>query len=100
MNNYFFVFFEILVMFRFSRKIYRRPTELYLHRFYLVRTPWFGVYIHKILLSDYPVPHDHPWDFITCPLTIGYIEHDEHGNSTLKKPFRFAYRKAERFHWI
>ena len=85
---------------RLDRKIYRRPGELYLHRFYGIRIPWFGAYIHKVCLSDYPVPHDHPWDFITCPLTIGYIEHDEHGNSILRKPFRFAYRKAERFHWI
>ena len=84
----------------FKREIYRKPDELYLTRYYLIRTPWLGVYIHKFHLSDYPVPHDHPWDFITCPLTVGYKEHDKDGKVTIRKPFRFAYRKAERFHWV
>lgn len=87
-------------MFHFKRKIYRNPGEIYLTRYYLFRTPWFGMYIHKFYVSDYPVPHDHPWNFITCPLTIGYHENDEKGNVVLRKPFRFAYRKAENFHWI
>jgi hypothetical protein len=87
-------------MFRFKREIYRRPGELYLTRYYLFRTNWLGVYIHKLHVSDYPVPHDHPWDFISCPLKTGYIEYDEHGKGVLRKPFRPAFRPAKRFHWL
>lgn len=87
-------------MFRFKRDIYRTQGELYLTRYYLFRTKWFGVYIHKLHVSDFPVPHDHPWDFITCPLKVGYVEYDEKGNGTRRLPFRFAFRKATRFHWL
>ena len=87
-------------MFKFRKRIYRRPGELYLTRYYLIDTPWLGVYIHKLYQSDLPVPHDHPWDFITCPLRIGYVEYDEEGRDRLRLPFRILHRKAESFHWL
>lgn len=54
-------------------------TTLYLRRFYIFRSEWFGVnwgdlYIHKIYRSDDdPDPHDHPWDFRTWVLAGSYL---------------------------
>lgn len=38
--------------------------EIYLIRYRLVDTPWFGVYLHDIRKEDQDYdPHDHPWVF-------------------------------------
>jgi hypothetical protein len=51
------------------------PTKTYLRRLRLVETPWFGVFLHKILLPDADRDlHDHPWDFATLILRGGYEE--------------------------
>lgn len=48
---------------------------IYLRRFYLVRTQWFNIFLHQFFRSDDdPDPHDHPWSFISFPLTKGYVE--------------------------
>jgi hypothetical protein len=50
----------------------------YLHRWYLVRRPEFGVFIHKFIRSDEDrALHDHPWNFFVIPVWRGYIEHSE-----------------------
>ena len=47
----------------------------YLTRYRLIRTPWFGIYLHRF---DGPDPratlHDHPWTFRAFVLRGGYIE--------------------------
>lgn len=51
------------------------PTEDYLVRYRLIQTPWFGVYLHKILLPDNDINlHDHPWDMVSVILSGGYKE--------------------------
>jgi hypothetical protein len=57
----------------------RRTGEDYMHRYYLFlkdRT-WFpfNVTLHKIVKSDDPIFHDHPWPFMTIVLKGGYWEH-------------------------
>lgn len=60
------------------RRAKRRPyTRLdgYMERYWLLRTPWFAVRLHRILRSDDDrALHDHPWDYATVILRGGYIE--------------------------
>jgi hypothetical protein len=48
---------------------------LYLRRWRLVQTPWFGIYLHKIAMPDKDRDlHDHPWSFVSVVLRGGYDE--------------------------
>jgi hypothetical protein len=50
----------------------------YLHRWYLLKTPWVGIFIHKFVRGDDErALHDHPWPFLVIPLWRGYWEHSE-----------------------
>ncbi len=82
------------------KDIYRSEGELYLRRIYMFGVERIGTYIHNIRLSDFPVVHDHPWDFITFVLWQGYIEHLGDGTSRRVKAFSFVYHKAEDLHWL
>jgi hypothetical protein len=47
----------------------------YLVRWRLIQTPWFGIYLHKIMTPDpRPTLHDHPWPFLAVVLRGGYDE--------------------------
>lgn len=49
---------------------------VYLKRLRIIQTPFFGVYLHDIESPDSdPVPHSHPWAFISVVLRGGYLEH-------------------------
>lgn len=49
--------------------------ELYLRRWRIVQTPWFGIYLHKIATPDKDRDlHDHPWPFLSVVLRGGYDE--------------------------
>ena len=57
----------------------RRTGADYMHRYYLFlkdrkKFP-FNVTLHKILKSDDPIYHDHPWPYMTIILKGGYYEH-------------------------
>jgi hypothetical protein len=80
--------------------IYRRPGELYLTRYVLFRTPLVSAYIHCFHISDYITPHDHPANFLSFPLTKGYLEHLPDGTTVDRKPFRLKFRTGEEFHWV
>lgn len=55
-------------------------TDVYLRRWYLIHTPWFGVYLHNILRPDGDRDmHDHPWPFISIILKGGYVEETVEG---------------------
>lgn len=86
----------------FKRDIYRGKGqgELYLTRYYLLESKWLDIYIHQFHISDYPVPHDHPWSFISIPLKTGYIEHFADRTSIIRRPFCPKFRQAEAFHWV
>lgn len=46
----------------------------YLERFYILSTPFLGVYIHRFWANDMDGLHDHPWDSFSWLLEGGYLE--------------------------
>lgn len=63
----------------FSHKeIVNCDRNVYLHRWYVIRTAPFAVFIHKFVRSDEDrALHDHPWNFLVIPIWRGYIEHSQ-----------------------
>lgn len=60
-------------------KIYRvenllNPEQDHFVRLRVIDTPWFGVYVHKLITEDPGDPHDHPFNFISVILRGGYVE--------------------------
>jgi hypothetical protein len=48
----------------------------YLIRWYLLRSKFIAVFLHKFVRSDEDrALHDHPWNFLVIPLWRGYVEH-------------------------
>ena len=91
----------------------RQTGEDYLHRYYLFLKDrkWFpfNVTLHKIVRSDDPIMHDHPWSFMTIVLKGGYWEHtpvfNEAGKpfaefSVWRGPGSIIRRKAGEYHWL
>lgn len=59
-----------------SHFVIGKPGDPMLHRWRLIQTPWFGVYVHFIYREDLdPVPHDHPWQFWSLILRGSYEEY-------------------------
>jgi hypothetical protein len=56
------------------RMIYRDPGEPYLERFYILSTPWLGIYVHRFWASDEDGLHDHPWNSASIILAHSYFE--------------------------
>lgn len=55
---------------------------IYLRRWRILETPWFGVLLHNIRKPDHDRDaHDHPWSWLTIALRGGYTEeiHDRGG---------------------
>jgi len=50
--------------------------EDYLERFYLLRTKWLGIYLHRFWASDDDGLHDHPWHSASILLAGGYYEEE------------------------
>lgn len=82
--------------------------SLYLQRLRLLRTPWFGVYFHRLhsIDSDRAL-HDHPWSFISFVLRGFYNEEvpgDLHVEGTRFRKTRvirwFNRHRAEDLHRI
>lgn len=63
-----------------------------------VRVP-FNIYLHKILLSDEPIPHDHPWNWGTFIISGGYYEHTKDG-TFWRGPGSLRTHRATDTHWI
>jgi len=91
----------------------RRTGLDYMHRYYLFLKDrkWFpfNVTLHKIVRSDDPIMHDHPWPYLTIVLKGGYWEHtpvfDNDGKmltefQTWRGPGSFIKRGAGEFHWL
>lgn len=50
----------------------------YLVRWYVFKTKWVTLFIHKFIRSDEDrALHDHPWAFLVIPIWRGYYEHSE-----------------------
>lgn len=91
----------------------RRTGEDYMHRYYMFlkdrKNFPFNLTLHKIVKSDDPILHDHPWPFLTVILKGGYYEHTPLYNndgkvigelSRWRGPGSIIFRKAKDFHWL
>lgn len=85
----------------------------YMHRYYifLKDRKWFpfNVTLHKIVRSDDPIMHDHPWPYMTIVLGGGYWEHTPIYNSKdkmvgsvrkWKGPGSVVLRGSKEYHWL
>ena len=69
-------------------------------RYYLVRTPWFAVFLYHLMRSDNSRDHhDHPWTFVSVLLTGGYWEHTPAGRFWRRR-FSVLYRPATWLHCL
>lgn len=49
--------------------------RIYLDRLRILDTPWFGIYLHRMVGPDWsPHNHDHPWPFVSFVLRGEYVE--------------------------
>lgn len=65
-------------------RVLRRPADVvirpdgetpYLYRWYIVRSRWMNVYLHRTVRSDQKnYLHDHPWHNVSILLDGGYVE--------------------------
>jgi hypothetical protein len=91
----------------------RRTGDDYMHRYYLFLKDrkWFpfNFTLHKIIKSDDPIFHDHPWSYMTIILKGGYWEHTPVFNSEGKVfaqfqrwrgPGSIIIRGAKDYHWL
>jgi len=69
----------------------------------------FNITLHKILVSDEPTLHDHPWKYATFIIAGGYWEHipihSQEGNvvgstRVWRGPGHFRMRGADDLHWL
>jgi len=87
--------------------------EPYLIRFYLFlknrKNFPFNITLHKVLKSDEPTLHDHPWSYATFILKGGYWEHipiiSNEGfvvgaTRVWRGPGHFRFRKPDDLHWL
>ena len=96
------------------RVITERDSDVpYLIRYYLFlkerKNFPFNITLHKVLVSDEPTLHDHPWGYATFILKGGYWEHipviSREGavvgsTRVWRGPGHFRIRKADDLHWL
>ena len=60
------------------RELYRKGAngepQLYMRRFYLVKSKYFELMLHQFFMSDAKDVHDHPWASFGRILETGYLE--------------------------
>jgi len=87
-----------------KRVITERDSDVpYLIRYYLFlkerkKFP-FNITLHKVLLSDEPTLHDHPWNYATVILKGGYWENTPEGRFW-RGPGHFRYRRSDDMHYL
>jgi hypothetical protein len=70
----------------------------YLTRWWLVKTPWGGIALHKMMAGDARTTiHDHPFNFLSIVLRGGYIERRRRPH-TLSIRERHVVRHVNRVH--
>ena len=86
------------------RVITERNSDVpYLIRYYVFlkdrkRFP-FNITLHKVLVSDEPTLHDHPWSYATFIIAGGYWENTPEGRFW-RGPGHFRYRSASDLHFL
>ena len=75
----------------------------YLIRYYIFlkdrKTFPFNITLHKVLVSDEPKLHDHPWNWGALILAGGYWEHTPEGKFW-RGPGHIRFRSADDLHWL
>ena len=79
--------------------------EVYLSRWRIIQTPWFGVLLHRIYKPDWARElHNHPWSFMSLILTGGYTEECKRNGDNVKQVRRgvgsVSRRTKQDFHRI
>jgi len=74
--------------------------QKYLERYYLFRSKWFAIYIHRFWASDEDPLHDHPWDNISWVWKTGYWENLPDGQRLWRTEGFKAFRSAPEFHRV
>lgn len=91
------------------------PDDVYLIRYYVLKSRWCNIFIHQFLRSDRDDLHDHPWNFCTYLVSGSYTEkmrvyahnsdgsylsyHDDLTRRTTESN-RFVFRKATDQHQV
>ena len=87
-----------------KRIIYNRDsTREYLVRYYLFlkdrKNFPFNFTLHKVMMSDEPILHSHPWSWGALILKGGYWEHTEQGKFW-RNPGYIGFRSANAYHRV
>ncbi len=81
----------------------RHNTSEYLVRYYLFikdrKSFPFNITLHKILMSDEPTLHNHPWNWGALIVKGGYWEHTPDGKFW-RGPGSFRFRKSGDLHYL
>ena len=73
--------------------------SLYMRRWRIIHTKWFGVRVHNIVRSDIDRElHDHPFTFVSIILRGGYFEHTIDGRKTWYGPGSILVRSGDTLH--
>lgn len=59
----------------------------------------FNITLHKVLVSDEPVLHNHPWGWGALIIKGGYWEHTPEGKFW-RGPGNLRFRSASDLHWL
>jgi hypothetical protein len=102
------MFFRILNSFKIPRQpdfVIGDASSPYMLRWYVIpRNKYFNVYLHKVLKSDDPIYHDHPWWSLGIILRGSYYEHTPAGygqdNKEVFPPGKVKFRNGEYLHWL
>ena len=87
---------------------HKDSTELYLIRYFLFRSKYFSIYIHRFMRSDVGDPHDHPFNFLGYVVKGGYIEelwpdpypYGHYSELSERKQGSWAWRPAKTTHMV
>lgn len=104
--TYLLLFLLGLFIGNIKKKTLMREEKPYLIRITLFKCPYFSVKIHKALMSDPAIPHDHPWNYYSLILWGGYWEETtlpnyEEGHYVQKiwyGPGKLLIRKGDKLH--
>lgn len=72
----------------------------YMDRFFLIKTPWFGVFLHRFRADDPDRFHDHPWVNVSILLAGSYRETFHDGTSRIRRAGDVVVRPALMLHRI
>ena len=73
----------------------------YLLRWFLIPpNRWCNIYWHRFVGSDEPVPHNHPWPFMSIVLRGSYIEVGSDGRPARRRAGHLGLRRAEHRHYV